>query len=119
MNNIVIQLLSLQNHLQVYHWSTSSFARHEASGKLYTFLVIKIDQFLETYQGSYNKKLKINKAQALPSIKTHSDASMGKYLRDCVSWLNHLALKKDASLINIRDEMVAEIHKTLYLFTFE
>ena len=43
----------LTNSLKLYHWQTTSYARHITSGQLFDLLIVLLDKLVETYQGKY------------------------------------------------------------------
>jgi hypothetical protein len=48
-----------------------------------------------------------------------SDNGAVKMLKKFREWLQSMKIKKDNDLISIRDDIVAAVNKTLYLFTFQ
>ena len=105
--------------IKLYHWQTTNFARHKATDELHGELTDLTDQFVEVYMGRYGRpqfpngfRLGINELSddnADDMIKEYIDylkADLPKYLKE-----------DDTDLLNIRDEMLANLNKTLYLFT--
>ena len=110
--------LQLINEIKMYHWSTPTYARHVASDVLFTKLLGLIDQFVEVYQGRYG--VRVGNDEVTLVVKPLNDATIVEYLRGCVDVLNAKRhTLPDTDLQNIRDEIVAEIHQALYLFTFK
>lgn len=106
-------------NVRLYHWSTTSYARHTGSGALYDSLSLLIDQFTETYMGRYKRPE--FKSSFNVQVKQFHDSNISEALREYVQFLkyevpNYLK-ESDTDLLNIRDEIVGEINKTLYLFT--
>jgi len=114
MEDIVCKFLHYQTLIKIYHWQTSSFARHKASDELHATLQEKIDNFVEVMQGSRGKKIKFTKTKMLP-IQNVSENGAVKMLIKFKSWLNELSLNED-DLMNLRDEIVSSVNKTLYLY---
>ena len=113
-------LLMLRNQIKVYHWQTMSFARHKATDDLVAALDTNIDTFTEVYMGKYGRPHFTAKHSTL-KLYDLSDKKGHKVLEESVKWLVHdlpKHLKKDDNdLLNIRDEIVADINKARYLFT--
>jgi hypothetical protein len=110
----------LTNVLKLYHWNTTSYARHIASGTLFDTLILLLDKLVETYQGKYDR---ISVSTIELSISKLSDSDIVSLLRESITYLSHIEdytkIKKgDTDILNIRDEIIGEINKTLYLFTF-
>jgi len=123
MASIILKMLEVQNQVKIYHFQTGSYARHMASDRLFNSLITNIDTFGEVYQKS--KRIKLNKASKLV-LKNLNDKQMYRYLSDFSKWLsdelpNLLKGNKKivSDLMNIRDEILADVNQTLYLFTFK
>ncbi len=115
--DIVTALLTIRNQIKLYHWQTTSFADHKATDDLTAALDTAIDTFVEVYMGKYGRP-RVSKAMKLHNFS----ANMAREFvtKQTVYLLNVLPrkLKKtDTDLLNIRDEILAELNKTRYLFT--
>jgi hypothetical protein len=122
MSIIVKILLDIQHKIKLYHWSTKIYSRHIASDNLHKRLVDLTDSFIEKYIARYSRDvLKIKNDQI--NLKTFTDKEMQVFLeKDVKDFLinvipKHIHPSKDTDLINIRDEMLAEINQALYLFS--
>jgi hypothetical protein len=113
----VTHLLTIRNQVKLYHWQTGSFARHKATDDLTAALDLSIDAFVESYMGRYGRP------KVSGSIKLHNfsesaaKAFVAKQTKYLTSELPRKIGKEDTDLLNIRDEILAELNKTLYLFT--
>jgi hypothetical protein len=103
----------LQTNIKLYHWMTSSYARHKGSDQLQGTLGEKIDRFVEVYIGRLGKP-KVHKKQV--SYRHMTDKEIVGYLKDKVKYLEKLDLSKWHDLSNIRAEIVETINQGLYLF---
>jgi hypothetical protein len=113
---------SLQLNIKMYHWQTSSYARHKATNNLLESLDSLIDKFMEIYQGKFGK---IPSGFTSINIRTLTDEeSAVDFIQKCIDFLNNITEEdtnissNDTDLLNIRDEMVGQLNQTLYLFTF-
>ena len=117
---IVHVMLSLRNQIKLYHWQTMSYPRHKATDDLVGKLDDNIDKFVEVYIGKYGRP-KLTSKHAI-HLHNFSDKQSTRFLQNAVSWMTHELPKKlkstDTDLLNIRDEIVADLNQTLYLFTF-
>jgi len=123
MASIILKMLEVQNQVKIYHFQTASYARHMASDRLFTSLITNIDTFGEVYQKT--KRIKLNNGSKLV-LKNLNDKQMYRYLSEFSNWLsdelpNLLKGNKKvvSDLMNIRDEILADVNQTLYLFTFK
>jgi len=106
-------------NIRLYHWQTTNYARHVASGELYEKLSELTDRFVETFMGRYKRPE--YKDPFKITVKQHSDSNIIETLKEYANYLRKnidTTLKYgDTDILNIRDEMLGEINQTLYLFT--
>ncbi len=108
-------------NIKLYHWQTKSYARHKATCKLHESLSTLTDQFIEVYMGRYERPVFSKQFQI--AVKELSDEEAKELIEEYVTVLKKEVVKyikdSDTDLMNIRDEMLSELNKTLYLFTLE
>lgn len=116
-NNILHYLLLLRNQMKIYHWQTKSYARHKASDDLVSDIDSLTDKYIEAYSGIYQNIVLNNEIIKLDNI---TDISIIHYL---VSWrkifIDESIKFNNPELLNIRDEILNIIDRTLYLFRLE
>lgn len=119
-DHIVAYLLSMHDTVRLYHWQTRSHARHVATCQLLGGLLPLIDSMVETYIGRYQRPNYGGDGVSL-HVAELSEASAVEKLQSYGRWLkvNFPTFLKvhDTDLLNIRDEILALIHQTLYRFT--
>ena len=122
---VSIIFLQFKNQVKLYHWKTDLYARHVASGDLEEKISELIDRFIEVLQGSRNKRLELDVSTNI-NISLPDNDSIINFLTDFNSWLTRddgilelINIRDDPELLNIRDEMVSLINKTLYLFSLK
>ncbi len=121
-SSITTMFLGMLNTVKLYHWKTHSYAQHVATDELYLKLNKHIDKFMEVFLGKddgrlekLDKKIKLSHPKTLEEMKAH----LYKY-RDYLTDMNKvLDTEKDSDLLNVRDEILADINQVLYLFTFK
>jgi DNA-binding ferritin-like protein len=115
--SIVDHMLCIRNQVKLYHWQTKSFARHKATDDLVDKLDDLIDSFVETYMGKYGRP----KSHGNIKIHNYSESAAKSFVSKQAGYLTHELPKKlkntDTDLLNIRDEILGEVNKVLYLFT--
>lgn len=113
--------LQFPSQIKLYHWQTRKYPRHKASDSLFSEIQTLIDDFIETYQGKY-QRIYLEKGGAIP-IYDLDDVSVCEYIKEFVSFLQRdifeIIKESDTDLVNIRDEMLSLLNQTLYLFTLE
>jgi len=117
---IISPLLRIQNQIRIFHWQTNSYAEHKAFGKTYENLDELVDSFVESFFGKYGK-VKAKLSYNIVLVNYDSDPII--FVDECVSTFknirNELDSDKDSELLNILDEMLAEMDKLKYLLTLK
>jgi hypothetical protein len=115
--DIVSHLLTIRNQVKLYHWQTKQFSRHTATDALTAALDTSIDAFVESYMGRYGRP------KVSGSIKLHnfSESAAKTFVAKETKYLETDLPRKigkaDTDLLNLRDEILAELTKVSYLFT--
>ena len=119
---IVCLMMTLRDQVKIYHWQTMSYPRHKATDDLVGKLDENIDKFVEVYMGKYGR-MDFKGKTACIKIHNFRDVDGPQYLQSAVHWLTNKLPKSlkstDTDLLNIRDEILADLNQTLYLFTLE
>ena len=106
-------------NVKLYHWQTTLYSRHKATCELFASIIDLTDNFVETYIGRYSRPhfeedFQINVSQI-------SDEEARNMIQQYILFLKKEVPKQlkqhDTDLLNIRDELLASLNKTLYLFT--
>jgi hypothetical protein len=121
MADILNILLFLQNQTRFYHWSTKSHSRHVAAGDLYDNVSANTDTFVEVYQGIYGR-IKLTSTTKNFKYDNIDDVKIVQFLKKCkIEFIKAIDKNKikETDLLNIRDEILANINKTLFLFTLK
>ena len=117
--DIVTHLLTIRNQIKLYHWQTKQFARHTATDALTTALDLNIDAFVESYMGRYGRPT------VSGSIKLHnfSESAAKAFVTRETQYLQKVLPRKigkeDTDLLNLRDTILGDLTKVLYLFTLQ
>ena len=115
-NQFVKILLTLQFINKLYHWNTLSHARHQATDGFASSLNDLIDKFVEVYIGRHDIKPIISSIKF--DLQYFNDDNIDKYYKQVRKFIDDNTHKLISSeLINIKDEILSEINKIIYLFT--
>ena len=115
LNKITQFFFTLQLLNKVYHWNTQSYARHMATDRFNVTMQTTIDKFMEVFIGRYQLKPIVSNVEL--KAKYLTDEGIKEYLIKGKKYIQQLeTIIADSELLNIRDELLAEINQTLYLF---
>jgi hypothetical protein len=112
----------MRDQVKIYHWQTHLYARHKATDEVITALDGLIDLYVEVYMGKYGRPT-ITRTTNTIQIKNMADKTAMKFIKDCLEYINGPLTRSlkatDTELINVKDEMLAELNKLLYLFSLK
>lgn len=113
-------LFRFRQQLHVYHWQTTSYARHKASDELLGSLTDFIDKFMEIYFGKYGRVAFPEEVNI--KIGNMSDENGMKFLDEMISYYievlpTYLDPKNDTDLLNLKDEILASTNQIKYLYS--
>jgi hypothetical protein len=113
---------NLREQLKLYHWQTEVFARHQATDLILKELDELIDLFVEVYMGKYGRP-NITRTTNTVVVRNMNEKTATKFVKEGLEYLQGPLTKSlkgsDTDLTNIRDEMMGNLHKLLYLFTLK
>lgn len=115
--DIVSHLLTIRNQVKLYHWQTGSFARHTATDNLTTALDTNIDAFVESYMGRYGRPTVRGSIKLHNFSESAAKAFVAKETKYLSSELPKKIGKDDTDLLNLRDTILGDLTKVLYLFS--
>ena len=109
----VATLLHSATNTHFFHWSTDSYAKHQALGTYYDEIVDLTDQLAESYMGKYGK------LTAFPSVY-HQPKDPVKYLESLQNFVADARqdLPQDSELQNLIDTIAELIDTTTYKLKF-
>jgi len=120
-SNIVHMFIEMLNIVKLYHWKTRSFSKHKATDELYSQLNEHIDKFVEVFLGKDESRIQQwDQKMIVPQYNGFKEFKNKMYeFRDFLIDLTQvLDAKRDSDLLNIRDEILADVNQFLYLMTF-
>jgi DNA-binding ferritin-like protein len=122
---ITVIFFELLLMIKLFHWNTHSYSTHKATDELYSSFNENMDKFIEVLLGKtgqridlYDKKqIRLEYLTSNDKLKQHIE-SFKSYL---VSLDNKPAMKlmSNTDLLNIRDELLGDMNKFLYLLTLK
>jgi hypothetical protein len=115
---MVLFMFELQLGVKMYHWQTTSYANHKATDALLGKLADLTDGFLEKYFGVFSRPAL--RANSSVSVENMTKVKLLKLLNVADDYFRgpmEKLISKNSELMNIRDEILAEIDQTKYLLT--
>ena len=115
---IIMFFFELQMNVKLYHWTTDSYSNHKATDKLLDNLSDLIDSFVEKYMGAFSRPV-MKSGSSIP-IQNMTKTKYVKLLKQAQDYLRgdlEKVIAKNSELMNIRDEMIAELDQGLYFAT--
>jgi len=111
--------------VKLFHWKTHSFSIHKATDELYSKLNDDIDKFIEVLLGKTGSRIDLMGHKSISLIDLNSPDQLKSKIESFKSYLVGLTNNKGLSsmsntdLLNIRDEILADMNQFLYLLTFK
>ena len=122
---IVTMFLQMLNTVKLYHWKTSSYAQHKATDELYGNLNTNIDTFVEVMLGKTGGRVNLTFVKTLPLLDYTNVADFKREVAKYKQFLidmnkdTTLNITNNRDLLNIRDEILANLNQFTYLLTFK
>ena len=111
--------------IKLYHWNTYSYSTHKATDDLYSSLNSHVDEFMEVLMGKANSRIELSGKRCISLHYLTSNEQMRKKVEQFKSYLvgleknRALQTMSNSDLFNIRDEILADMNKFLYLLTLK
>lgn len=117
MHQIVKPMMEFRDQIKLYHWKTSSFARHKGTDKFLEKFDKLLDEFVEVLTGCRNEKVNDNFSVKFVLL---TDRTAEGYVISFRDWISNnlpgLLYDHETDLLNLKDEILANVNRLLYLF---
>ena len=121
--DIILFFMDMLTTVKLYHWKTMNYATHKATDELYADLNKYVDEFVEVllgYKGGVRAKLPrtqvtLHDCNSIEEFKKKIDG----YKNVLIGFTSRFDGKKNSDLLNIRDEILATLNKSLYVMSFK
>ena len=122
-SHILCVFLEMLNMVKLYHWKTHSFSTHKATDELYTDMNSNVDEFVEVLLGKDGSRVNLTNTKSIPLYDFNSIGLFKQKIAGFKTYLENMSkcpsLMNDSDLLNIRDELLANLNKFTYLLTFK
>jgi DNA-binding ferritin-like protein len=122
---IVLIFFEILLMIKFFHWKTHSYATHKATDELYSSFNENMDKFIETLLGKSGSRIDLIKQKYIKVEGFESQEKLKSRIENFKSYLISLTnnsairLMDNSDLLNIRDEILGDLNKFLYLLTFK
>jgi hypothetical protein len=120
-SHIVRVFFEMLNMIKLYHWKTLSYSQHKATDELFSKMQENVDKFVEVLLGKDESRIQmLEKRIELLDMETKEEFKqrLYTYRKFLVDMNIYFDDSRDSDLLNIRDEMLADLNQFLYLFSF-
>lgn len=119
-SEIITALLQFRNQIKMYHWKSPTYSKHKASDDLLQKMEEHIDKFVEVMSGGREER----PPEVLHlEFRSLNDKTIIGYLKDFKSWLMvelpGLLYEHETDLMNLKDELLAEVNRGVYLLSMK
>ena len=115
---ITVYFMEMLIMVKLFHWKTHSFATHKATDELYDSLNGHIDNFIEVLLGKTGSRINLLDKRSISLVDLNSPASLKARIGKFKQFLERMP-DQGTDLMNIRDEILGDLNKFLYLLTFK
>ena len=123
--NVILTFIEMLNTIKLYHWKTKSYPTHKATDELYSDLNTNLDTFVETMLGKTGNRFDLTRVK-YSQLYDYNTIDVFRKKIDCfkmylINMTNDTNLKQllNSDLLNIRDEILGNVNKFLYLLSFK
>jgi hypothetical protein len=120
LKEVIKNLLTFKNTLKMFHWRAKNYNKHKISNGLGDKIDELIDKFVEVLIGSRKERPEFPLDLKLKMV---TDDELEQYLESFREWLTEklpeMLENYETELMNIKDEMIAEVNQSLYLARME
>lgn len=120
--NIIKVFLEMLTTVKLYHWKTQSYSQHQATDELHEKLSENTDKFVEVLLGKDASRVRmVEKTMKMTDSTSSADflQKMHAYREMLIRMDTIFHKKRDTDLLNIRDEILADLNQFLYLMSFD
>lgn len=118
-SNIILTFLEILTIIKLFHWKTTQYSVHKATDELYSSIQDHMDTFVEQLMGTLDSRIKMT-SHSIPICDCSTLESFKTHIIRFKKYLENLNLpKKYYDLYTVRDEMLGNVNKFIYLFSLK
>jgi uncharacterized protein (DUF608 family) len=115
---LAMQGFSLRDQIHIFHWQTEVGDKHKALGDYYEDFLEQLDGLMEVIMGKYGR-ISVKSVGSPKPLIDLKDVDIEDFINSKIEIFEDAKklFSKDAEILNILDEIIAEIQKLKYLLT--
>lgn len=123
--DVTVMFMEILMMVKLYHWKTHSYTQHKATDDFYGSLNEHMDEFIEVLMGKTGMRIDLQKHKSIKLIDLTNMEQFKTKLEAFKTYLvsldNHAFMKSmsNTDLLNIRDEILGDVNKLLYLLSLD
>jgi predicted ATPase len=121
--DLTVHFLQVLLMVKLFHWKTRNYATHKATDELYEKLNELFDKFIEVLLGKTDIRTDLVNQQTISLVDLNLPEELKfkikQFMAYLVEWNNveSINIAENTDLYNIRDEILGECNKFLYLLS--
>ena len=122
---ITLKFFEMLLLIKLFHWKTHRYSTHKATDKLYEELNEHMDRFMEVLLGKSGVRMNFQDVKTVPLVDLDSQEKLENRINTFKGYLVNLTENKymkrmsNTDLLNIRDEILADMNQFLYLLSLK
>jgi DNA-binding ferritin-like protein len=122
---ITVKFFEMLLLIKLYHWKTYSYATHKATDELYSKMNEHMDKFMEVLLGKTGTRIDLMRQKTISLYDLTNVSHLIQKVNEFKIYLaklhNHKAMRImfTNDLMTIRDEILADMNKFLYLLSLK
>jgi hypothetical protein len=119
---IIKVFIEMLTTIKLYHWKTKSYSKHQVTDELHEKISKNSDRFVEVLLGKdASRVIMVEKTMKMMDSRSSAEflQKMHSYREMLIRMDSIFHKKRDTDLLNIRDEMLADLNQFLYLMSFD
>lgn len=118
-DDVAFALLRTRTQVKVFHWQTTLYAEHKALDKLDGALIALNDKWVESYQGSEDRRVVLGDNKRLFNLEEWRPGQAYNFIKRQLEYFRSVRGYQVEYLANIMDEIDAALSQTLFLLTLD
>ena len=116
---IIKKFMKMLSMVKLFHWKTLSYPAHKTTDTLHEKLSEHIDSYVEIMIGKHNRNLNMKSFKNMKLENLENKKSLERFVRreikEIIDLHKELDQENDIDLMAVRDEIIGDLNRFLYL----